>query len=130
MSEGELSAPEILRSDHRIDVFNSGVPSLDQWLKRRTLANEVTGATRTFVTCAESRVVGFYSLAAASIIHSVATPRIRRNIPDLAPAVVHALSDDAKRSYLKFGFRESPIEPMTLMVTLEELEREVGRSPT
>jgi len=40
--------------------------------------------------------------------------------------LVHALSEDAKRFYLKFGFRESPIEPMTLMVTLEELKREFG----
>jgi hypothetical protein len=36
--------------------------------------------------------------------------------------LVHALSDDAKGCYLKFGFRESPIEPMTLMVTLDELK--------
>jgi hypothetical protein len=40
--------------------------------------------------------------------------------------LVHALSDDAKAFYLKFGFRESPIEPMTLMVTLDEVKRELG----
>lgn len=37
--------------------------------------------------------------------------------------LVHALSEDAKRFYLKHGFRESPVEPMTLMITLEELTR-------
>ena len=167
MNPSVLSAPEPLRSDHQLDVFNSGVPSLDQWLKRRAQSNEAAGATRTFVTCLESRVVGYYSLAAASVIHSVATPRARRNMPDPAPAIllarlavdkamqgkglggdllqdavlrvlgaadvigvrvllVHALSEEAKRFYLKFGFRESPIEPMTLMVTLEELKREFG----
>lgn len=167
MSTGEPGAPEPLRSNHQIDAFDSGVPALDQWLTRRALANEAAGATRTFVTCQEGRVVGFYSLAAASIVHSIASSRIRRNMPDPIPAVVlarlavdrslqgkgvgagllqdaalrtlaaaesigvrallvHALSDEAKRFYLKFGFRDSPIEPMTLMMTLEELKREVG----
>jgi GNAT superfamily N-acetyltransferase len=40
--------------------------------------------------------------------------------------LVHALSEDAKRFYLKHGFRDSPIEPMTLMVTLAELKRAIA----
>ena len=35
--------------------------------------------------------------------------------------VVHALSDDAKRFYFALGFEESPLEPMTLMITLDGL---------
>lgn len=167
MNTGAPTAPEPLRPDHQLNEFDSGVPSLDQWLKRRAPANEAAGATRTFVSCLDGRVVGYYSLAAASVMHSIATPRARRNMPDPAPAIllarlavdkamqgkglgadllqdavlrvlgaadaigvrvllVHAVSEEAKRFYLKFGFRESPIEPMTLMVTLEELKREVG----
>jgi GNAT superfamily N-acetyltransferase len=32
--------------------------------------------------------------------------------------VVHALSEDAKEFYLRHGFQESPLQPMTLMLSL------------
>ena len=35
--------------------------------------------------------------------------------------LVHALSDEAKQFYLKYGFVESPMEPMTLMISLKNL---------
>ncbi len=34
--------------------------------------------------------------------------------------VVHALSDSAKHFYIKYGFHESPLDDMTLMITLNE----------
>lgn len=39
--------------------------------------------------------------------------------------LVHAISQDAKASYLALGFEPSPLEPMTLMVTLAELRGSV-----
>jgi hypothetical protein len=33
----------------------------------------------------------------------------------------HAISEDAKRFYLKHGFVESPIEPMTMMLNLARI---------
>jgi GNAT superfamily N-acetyltransferase len=35
--------------------------------------------------------------------------------------LVHALSEPAKRFYLSCGFVESPLRPMTLMMTLETM---------
>lgn len=35
--------------------------------------------------------------------------------------VVHAISEQAKSFYQALGFESSPIEPMTLMVTLSDL---------
>lgn len=40
--------------------------------------------------------------------------------------VVHALSDEAKAFYLRLGLDESPLEPMTLMVTLADLRDALG----
>ena len=40
---------------------------LDDWLKRRALANEETGGSRTYVVCAEGRVVGYYALATGAV---------------------------------------------------------------
>lgn len=35
--------------------------------------------------------------------------------------MVHAISDEAKRFYAKWGFAESPADPMTLMVRLSDI---------
>ena len=35
--------------------------------------------------------------------------------------LVHALSEDAKAFYLRLGLDASPLDPMTLMVTLADL---------
>jgi hypothetical protein len=36
--------------------------------------------------------------------------------------LVHALSEPAKQFYLSRGFVESPLRPMTLMMTLETIK--------
>ncbi len=40
--------------------------------------------------------------------------------------LVHAISGDARTFYEQFGFRPSPVEPMTSMITLAEAERMLG----
>ena len=40
--------------------------------------------------------------------------------------IVHAISDDAMAFYLALGFEPSPIEPMTLMVTLADLRKSLA----
>jgi len=37
--------------------------------------------------------------------------------------LVHAISDAAKTFYQRHGFRASPVEPLTLMITLAEARR-------
>jgi GNAT superfamily N-acetyltransferase len=160
----ELIAPEPLGPDHELDDFCSGIDPLDDWLKRRARHNEAEGGARTYVLCAGRQVVGYYSLAASSLIQVAATGRFRRNMPDPVPVVllgrlaidrtwqgkglggdllrdavlrimsagatigvrallVHAISPEAKAFYEKHGFRPSPIDPMTLMITMAEALR-------
>lgn len=57
-----LSRPEPLSDAHELDEAFSGVSSLDDWLKRRARANQVSGASRTFVVAAGDKVVGYYAL--------------------------------------------------------------------
>jgi GNAT superfamily N-acetyltransferase len=82
-----LSPPAALLPEHEIDEFHSGVASLDQWLKRRARHNEAEGRSRSFVLCAGRRGVGYYSLAAGSVLPA-ATGRVRRNMPDPVPVVL------------------------------------------
>jgi predicted N-acetyltransferase YhbS len=84
-----LSAPEPLAAHHDTEAFNSGVESLDQWLKRRALKNQATGASRTFAACDDRRrVMAYYALASSAITVEAALGRFRRNMPDPIPVVV------------------------------------------
>jgi GNAT superfamily N-acetyltransferase len=84
-----LSAPTPLGPHHELTQFDSGEHSLDDWLKRRALNNNLSGASRTFVVANEAgRVFGFYALAAGAISHAHATSAVRRNMPDPIPVMV------------------------------------------
>lgn len=85
-----LSAPELLSERHVLNDFDSGVPSLDEWLRRRALANQVSGATRTFVVSDQDAVVAYYALASSAVAVDAASGRFRRNMPDPIPVVVLA----------------------------------------
>jgi GNAT superfamily N-acetyltransferase len=85
-----LSPPEPLADHHRFDDFSSGEPALDDWLKRRARANQVSGASRTYVVCEGGQVAGYYALAAGSIILENAPGRFRRNMPNPIPVAVLA----------------------------------------
>ena len=155
--------PEPLDRSHDLSSFSSGTATLDDWLRRRALANQESGATRTFVVCTEkSRVVAYYALASGGVAAVHATGRFRRNMPDPIPVailarlaidlscqrqglgtalvqdaarrvmnaantlgirgiLVHAISDDARTFYTAIGFNPSPLDPMTLTISLADL---------
>lgn len=163
---GTLTAPTSLSIDHDLESFNCGVPSLDDWLKRRAMQNDQNGASRTYVICEEARVVGYYCLAAGAVSCKHASGKIRRNMPDPIPVIiigrlavdrdwkglgigvdlmfdaasrafnaadvvgvrailVHALTDTAARFYKRWGFVESLVDPLTLIVTLKDLKHAI-----
>jgi GNAT superfamily N-acetyltransferase len=80
--------PEPLTAGHVLDAFDSGVASLDTWLKRRALANQHSGASRTFVACEDGDVRAYYALASGAIAVEAASSRFRRNMPDPVPVVI------------------------------------------
>jgi GNAT superfamily N-acetyltransferase len=47
-------------------------------------------------------------------------------IAGIRAILVHAISEDAKRFYMRHGFLESPVAPLTLMVTLADAELAMG----
>jgi len=80
-----------LTDSHRLDDFECGEAVLDDWLKRRALANQASGASRTFVVAdQDSRVCGYYAMAAGAVSHQLATSGVRRNMPDPVPVMVLA----------------------------------------
>ncbi len=88
MTAPAFAIPEPLRSDHRLDEFDSGEDALDIWLKRRALKNQSIGASRSFVICAEKRVIGYYCLSTGALSHSDAPKALTRNMPDPIPILL------------------------------------------
>lgn len=87
----KLSLPQPLTAEHRLEDFACGETSLDDWLRRRALINQTTGASRTFVVSDKSgQVLAYYALAAGAVSHQESPGTIRRNMPDPVPVMVLA----------------------------------------
>jgi GNAT superfamily N-acetyltransferase len=87
----KLSAPQPLSAEHQCESFACGESSLDDWLRRRALTNQATGASRTFVvTDISGQVLAYYALAAGAVSHQESPGAIRRNMPDPVPVMVLA----------------------------------------
>ena len=85
---GKISAPEKLNPALDFSQFLCGEPELDDWLKRRALHNEESGASRTYVVCIGRQVVGYYALAAGAAAHRDVPGRVKRNMPNPIPVMV------------------------------------------
>lgn len=157
-----LRPPEALDAGQSLAAFDCGVAELNDWPRKRALANHREGASRTYVVANGERVVGYYALAAGGIFASAAPGLFRRNMPNPIPVallgrlavdrahrgqglgralfrdaakrvlaaadtlgirglIVHAISEEARAFYLALGLEPSPLEPMTLLVTLADL---------
>jgi GNAT superfamily N-acetyltransferase len=85
-----LDAPTLLRSEHDVTAFDCGEPVMNNWLKRRALGNQSSGASRTFVVADDAHIVyAYYALAAGAVDHATAAS-VRRNMPDPVPVMVLA----------------------------------------
>ncbi|RLA18443.1 MAG: GNAT family N-acetyltransferase [Gammaproteobacteria bacterium] len=160
---GITAPPVALTDNHEVSEFNCGNDTLNDWLIKRSLKNQKSGASRTFVICQNNQVVGYYALASGAVERMISPKPIARNMPEPIPVMVlgrlamdtrmqgqklgaallkdallrtlfvsknvgirailvHAISEDAKRFYLGYGFQVSPIDPMTLMLPTRHIE--------
>jgi GNAT superfamily N-acetyltransferase len=101
----QLNAPEPLLVLHGVDQFECGETVLDEWLKRRAMTNQLSGASRTFVVAdQDQRVFGYYALAAGAIAHQIAVSSVRRNMLDPIPVMVLGrLAVDHRAHGIKLG---------------------------
>jgi GNAT superfamily N-acetyltransferase len=86
-----LQAPQPLEPQHSTAGFDCGDDGLNRWLQQRALANQGSGATRTFVVCDGAGMVkAFVALASGAVAVAASPGRFRRNMPDPIPVVVLA----------------------------------------
>lgn len=83
-----ISQPKPITDDDVLTDFESGEPSLDEWLKKKAIRNHACGASRCFVTCNEKIVIGYYSLSAGAISHEEVPKGMRRNMPKPLPILL------------------------------------------
>ena len=84
----KYSPPKHISKEHILEKFDCGETSLNDWLKKRALKNDLGDASRTYVVCCENMVIAYYSLHLGCIQHSEAVRKIKRNMPDPIPAIV------------------------------------------
>lgn len=82
------SPPRLISAADTVEDFDCGEESLNNWLRKFALTNEKAGASRTFVTSLDGRVVGYYALSTASVLRLDASSRIGQGMPDPIPVVL------------------------------------------
>jgi GNAT superfamily N-acetyltransferase len=84
-----LVGPALLDTTHHLDAFQSGVDTLDYWLRHRARKNQASGASRTYVVCDASRVLAYYCLASGALSsEQSSSSRFNRNMPNPIPVVI------------------------------------------
>lgn len=84
----KLQPPQPINPDHLLEDFDSGDADLNDWLRRRAIRNEDSGASRTYVVTVRQKVIAYYCLATGNVLSSIAPGRVRRNMPDPIPVMV------------------------------------------
>lgn len=170
--QNSISLVETLTDQHIRDGFDCGKhTSLNEFLKRFALESQKARSARTFVIHRNHRVVGYYSLSAASVAREEASGRAAKGQPARPiPAIllarlaidkseqgrglgkallkdallrsfgaaneigarvvlVHAIDADAKKFYKQFGFEDSPVNDLHLMLLMKDLEKSLSGGP-
>lgn len=73
---------EPITTNHRTENFDCGSDAQTTWLRRHALQAHQSDTARVYVVCPVGArdVVGYYALAAGSVGHDAATPRITKGI--------------------------------------------------
>lgn len=158
-----MKSPTRITDRHDLSKFECAHDELSKWLKDRSLKNDGSGASKTYVVCDEDdmTVIGYYALATGAVDNAEAPGSIKRNMPSPIPAIIlgrlavhrswagkgigkgllkdatlrslqaaelvgvrallcHSIDENAKSFYIKHGFLESPLNPLTVMINLSK----------
>lgn len=87
----ELSAPEKLTEQHDLSEFESGEPSIDEYLKKRALVAQLQKHAVVYVVCFSGtrKVAGYYTVSSGSCPRADVVPKkLQRNTPDIHPVTL------------------------------------------
>lgn len=84
---GEISAPELISEEHKLNDFDCGNNSLNDWLKTRALENQNRFST-TRVVCVAKAVIAYYTLVYGSVNREEMTRSYKQNAPMRIPVMI------------------------------------------
>jgi GNAT superfamily N-acetyltransferase len=79
-TEVPLERPVALTADHELSAFDCGAPALNDYLRKYAFQNHQSHSARTYVATRGRRVVGYYTLAAASVGREEAPARVAKGM--------------------------------------------------
>jgi GNAT superfamily N-acetyltransferase len=106
------SDPVLLTKTHEIAGFDCGKPPLNDFLLKYALQNQAGGGARSYVLTRGNRVIGYYSLAPASIAPEDAPARVikgqgRYPVPVILMARFAVDQGEQGKGYGKALFRDA-----------------------
>lgn len=111
---GKFSAVQKLNKSHNVKCFDCGNLDLNNFVTSYARQNQEKNAATTFVICIESDVVGFYSLATASISPASATQSAKKGMPrhDIPAMLIARLAVD--KNYQNSGLGKALLKDALL----------------
>lgn len=112
MTEASLSLPVLLTKQHELTGFDCGKTPLNDFLIKYALQNQGSGGARTYVLTRGNRVIGYYSLAPASIAPEDAPARVMKGqgrypVPVILMARFALDMTEQGKGYGKILFRDA-----------------------
>jgi GNAT superfamily N-acetyltransferase len=112
MSNEAIYHPVLLTKDHVLAGFDCGKVPLNDFLTKYALQNQASGGARTYVLAREQKVIGYYSLAPASVVPDQAPARVMKGqgrypIPVILMARFAVDLKEQGKGYGKILFRDA-----------------------
>ena len=82
----KYSIPQSISPDHCVEDFDCGEETLNTWLKKKALKNEINNNSRTTVICVENKVVAYYSICTGCVYHKDLLRKYKQNSPNPIPS--------------------------------------------
>lgn len=83
-----FGSPMAVQALHRLDRFDCGKPTLNEWLTRYARQAQASGSAKTFVVADDDSVAGYFSLTVGQIDTLDAPERIRKGMGQYPVPVV------------------------------------------
>ena len=98
-----ISKPEVLSKEHRVESFDCGNLSLNEWLIRHSRQAQSSGSAKTFVVTDSGRVVGYFSLTVGQVDTYEVPERVRQGMGQYPIPVVILARLAVSLKYQKMG---------------------------
>ena len=125
-----LSAPEPLGTQHRLEGFDCGKPSLNDWLLRHARQAQGSSSAKTFVVVDDERLAGYHSLT----VGQVDTLDVPERVSAAAFRQLDESLDDCPHCHAAFGIdvefaQDTVVRPDVLVICYQPDGERLTRAP-